>query len=112
MIILDKGTSIHTLSNIGMSKKRVGNIFWWESVLVTLLGAGSGLILGVVVSLIQEKYGLIKLAGDPENLVILAYPVRVEWLDLGVTMIPVAIIGLVTAWISWAFAKGRLRNKF
>lgn len=110
MIILDKGQSIHTLSHLGLSRNRVGNIFWWESIFITLLGAGVGIVLGICVSLLQEKYGLIKLAGDPESLVILAYPVRVEWLDIAVTMVPVAIIGVVTAWISYAFARGRVRR--
>ena len=110
MIILDKGQSIHTLSHLGLSRKRIGNIFWWESVFITLIGAVAGIGLGLIISLLQEKYGLIKLAGDPESLVILAYPVRVEWLDIGVTMIPVAIIGLITAWISFAFARARAKH--
>lgn len=109
MIILDKGGSIHTLSHIGMSRVRVGRIFWWESILVTLVGAGAGLIVGVIVALIQEKFSLLKLAGDPDSLIIQAYPVRVEWLDLGVTLVPIMIIGLITAWISGAFAKSRIK---
>ena len=108
MIILDKNSSLHTLSHLGMSRLRVGRIFWWESIYVTLTGAGAGLIIGLVVSLIQEKFSIIKLAGDPQSLVIQAYPVRVEWLDLAVTMVPVAVIGLIAAWISEAFAKSRL----
>ena len=110
MLILDKGSSIHTLSHIGMSKRRIGNIFWWESIFVTLFGAASGLALGVVISLLQEKFGLLKLAGDAENLVIQAYPVKVEWLDLVITMIPITLIGLATAWICETFARGRLRK--
>ena len=112
MIILDKGSSIQTLSHLGLSRGRVGNIFWWESIIITFIGAGAGLILGVVISLIQEKFSLIKLAGDPESLVIQAYPVKVEWLDLLVTMVPIVAIGLVTAWISLAFAKTRLKRAF
>ena len=107
MIILDKGASIKTLASLGLSRNRVGWIFWWESILVTLCGAIAGIIVGVVISLIQEKYGLIKLAGDPGSLVLLAYPVRVEWLDIAITMVPIAIIGLVAAWISAAFAQAR-----
>ena len=109
MIILDKGNNLHTLSHIGLSRRRIGNIFWWESILVTLFGALSGLVLGLVVSLLQEKFGLLKLAGDPRNLVMRAYPVRVEWLDLLVTMVPIAIIGILTAWISYSFAKSKIR---
>ena len=110
MIILDKGNNLHTLSNLGLSRRRIGNIFWWESILITLWGAIAGLILGLVISLIQEKFSLLKLAGNPEDLVIQAYPVRVEWLDLGVTMIPIAIIGLITAWISFSFARAKARS--
>ena len=112
MIILDKGQSINTLSHLGLSKRRIGNIFWWESVLVTLIGGSIGIGLGIAVSLLQEKYGLIKLAGDPESLVIQAYPVKVEWLDIGVTMIPVVFVGLLTAWISYAFARARVKRAF
>ncbi|MCH5226964.1 MAG: ABC transporter permease [Muribaculaceae bacterium] len=108
MLILDKGGNLHTLSYIGMSRNRVGSIFWWESLLVTFSGALCGVIIGVGVSLLQEKFSLIKLAGDPSSLVIQAYPVKVEWLDIGVTMIPVLVIGLLTAWISRVFAIGRL----
>ena len=110
MLILDKGSSLHTLSHIGLSRRRIGAIFWWESIFVTLIGALSGMILGVVVSLLQEKFSIIKLAGDPENLIIQAYPVRVEWLDLAVTMLPIAVIGLFAAWISGAFAKNRIHK--
>lgn len=110
MIILDKGANLFTLSHLGLSRRRIGNIFWWESILVTLCGAVAGLVLGLVISLLQEKFSLLKLAGDPENLVMQAYPVRVEWLDLLITMIPISIIGLVTAWISFSFAKGRIRT--
>ena len=112
MLILDKGHSLNTFYNLGLSRKRVGNIFWWESILITLLGGLSGLAIGVGISLLQEKYDIIKLAGDPESLVMQAYPVRVEWLDLGITLIPIVIIGLLAAYISEAFAKGRLKVFF
>lgn len=112
MIILDKGNSLQTLSAIGMSRGRIGNIFWWESILVTLLGALAGMILGLIISLIQEKWGVIKLNGDPGSLVIQAYPVKVVWLDLAVTFVPVMIIGIITAWISSRFAVTRINGNF
>lgn len=110
MLIIDKGSSLDTLSKIGLDSRRIGTIFLWESLLVTFLGGGIGLVLGVIVSLLQEKFGILKLAGDPENLVIQAYPVRVEWIDLGVTLIPILVIGLVTAAISSSFARSKALN--
>lgn len=108
MIILDKGNSLHTLSHLGMSKRRIGAIFAWESLLVTFIGGGTGLVLGIMISLMQEKFSILKLAGDPENLVLQAYPVRVEWLDILATSVPILIIGLIAAWISAVFARGRV----
>lgn len=108
MIILDKGEAIRIFSYMGMNKRKIGLIFWWESILVTLIGAVSGIIIGVVVALLQEKFSIIKLAGDPENLVMRAYPVRVEWLDMAITFVPILIIGLICAQVSVAFAKSRL----
>ena len=112
MLIVEKQNSLATLSDLGMSRRRIGGIFWWESILVTLTGAISGIILGVGISLLQEKYSLIKLAGDPESLVMQAYPVKVEWLDLAITCIPVAVIGIITAFISRGFAISQVRQKF
>ena len=110
MLILDKGISMQTFYHIGLSKWKLGNIFWWESILVTFFGGLVGLILGVGVSLLQEHFNLIKLAGDPESLIMQAYPVKVEWLDIAITLIPVIVIGLITAWISEAFARAKVAN--
>ena len=110
MLIIEKQNSLKILADIGMSKKRIGQVFWWESMLVTMSGATAGIFLGVILSLLQEKFGLIKLAGDPESLVILAYPVKLEWIDLAVTFIPILIIGFITAWISSSFARSLLHN--
>lgn len=108
MLIIEKRASITTLSDIGMSRRRIGAIFWWESLLVTFAGGVCGLILGVCLSLIQEKYSIIKLAGDPSALIIRAYPVVVEWLDLAITAIPIFLIGLLCAFISRRFAMSEI----
>lgn len=110
MLIIEKQDSMSTLSSLGMTGKRIGRIFWWESMYVSLTGGFGGIILGVVLCLAQEQFGIIKLAGDPELMMIIAYPVAVEWRDVAVAMIPVVIIGMITAWISSAFARSRARS--
>ena len=105
MLIVEKENSLKTLSDIGLSKSRIGRIFVWESLFVTLFGAISGIVLGVILCLLQENFSLIKLAGDPDSLVLQAYPVKLEWIDLAVTFAPVMLIGLITALISRSFAK-------
>lgn len=109
MLILEKRNGIVTLHSLGMTKRDIGGIFAWESMYVTLAGGAGGMVLGVVLSLLQEHYGLIKLNGDPETLVIKSYPVVLEWMDLPIVMIPVIVIGLLTAFISAGYARRKLR---
>lgn len=107
MLIIEKQQSMETLAALGMSRKRIGNTFWWESVFVSLAGGLSGLLLGLLLCLLQQHFGLIKLGGDPDSLVITAYPVKVEWPDLAVAAAPVLLIGLLSAAIAAAFARSR-----
>lgn len=108
MLIVEKESSLTTLSRIGLSAKKIGNIFQWESLLVTLSGALIGLALGLVLSLLQQHFGFIKISGNTESLIMSSYPVKVEWLDLLITFIPVFIIGLITCRISFHFAKNKI----
>lgn len=110
MLIVEKQSSLTTLSDLGMNRNRIGAVFWWESILVTLCGAMTGILLGVTLSLLQEKFSLIKLAGNPDALVITAYPVSVEWVDLVITCIPLALIGIITAFISKRYAMSQVRR--
>ena len=112
MLIVDKESSLHTLARVGMNKVKIGNIFQWESLLVTLCGAIIGIAFGVVLSLLQQHFGIIKIAGNPETLVIDTYPVRVQWLDLLVTFIPILLIGLITSLISYHFARNKVAASF
>lgn len=107
MLILEKQQSMTTLSALGMTRRRIGSTFWWVSMLVTLIGGISGIILGLILSLLQQHFGLIKLAADPEALVVHAYPVVVMASDVAWALLPVVGIGLVSASIASAFARSR-----
>ena len=108
MLVLEKQQSMSTLLALGMSRRRIGSVFWWESMYVSLIGGISGVIIGILLCLLQEHFGLIRLGGDPSSLVIQAYPVKVELMDIVYSLIPVILIGLCTAWTASAFARSRL----
>lgn len=110
MLIVEKEQTISTLCDLGMSARRIGAIFRWESMAVTMVGALSGLVLGGILCLIQEKFAIIKLAGDPDTLVMASYPVKLEWIDFGVTLVPVLLIGCITALIAGAYAKRQVKT--
>lgn len=108
MLVIDKQKSLSTLSALGMSRKDVGNVFWWESIYVSLAGGASGIALGTCLCLLQRHFGFLKLNGDSESLVVSVYPVAVEAGDLALTVVPVVLIGLATAFISSGFARTRI----
>lgn len=110
MLIIDKESSIVTMSTLGMRKGRIGAIFGWQTMYVSVGGGIIGIVVGLVLCLIQEHFGLIKLAGDAEMMVISSYPVTVVWSDLIAVFIPVVVIGLITSRISASFASGKAKN--
>ena len=109
MLVIEKENSMATLKALGMSRLRISSVFRWESVFVTLVGGVSGIILGLVLSLLQQQFGLIKLQGDPDTLIIRAYPVVVDPTDILITLIPLIAIGFLAAVITGSFARSRCR---
>tara|TARA_B110000503_G_scaffold143499_1_gene245338 strand:- start:4441 stop:5610 length:1170 start_codon:yes stop_codon:yes gene_type:complete len=94
MLIIDKKKDINTLKHLGANKKLIRSIFFLEGMLINLTGAISGLILGVLVCLLQEHVGLIRLEGG----IVDYYPVSLNPVELVYILITVIIIGFLTSW--------------
>ena len=94
MLIIDKKKDINTLTHLGASKKLIRSIFFLEGILINLTGAFSGLILGVVVCLLQEHVGLIRLEGG----IVDYYPVSLNPVELIYIILTVVVIGFLTSW--------------
>ncbi len=108
MLIVDKKKEIDTLQNLGADDRFISRIFLMEGWLISVLGAGSGLVLGILLCLLQQEYGLLKLGPDTGVFITDAYPVKLEWLDtLAVTGI-VLLLGFITAWYPAKFLRKRL----
>lgn len=108
MLVLEKQKSLSTLTAIGMRKRSISAIFSWEAVFVTLSGGAIGIILGLTLCLLQQHFGLIRLAGDPSRMVITAYPVLVKPTDILLVLIPLAAITLLTSLTTTAFTRSKL----
>ena len=93
MLILEKRGDVKVLSSMGMNTNRIRQIFFQEGLLINALGAGSGLLLGLVLCLAQEKYGFVPLHGG----LVPYYPVRVMAQDLLVVFVVVVLIGLISS---------------
>ena len=107
MLVIEKEKSMSTLKALGMSRSRIASVFRWESAFVSLIGGVAGMAIGLILCLLQQKFGFIHLQGDPDSLVIQAYPVVVKASDIIITSIPLVAIGAVTAFITGSFARSR-----
>ncbi len=110
MFVLEKRRSLATLRALGMPKGRIGAVFGWESVYVSLLGGVGGLLLGALLTTLQQSFGLIRIEGAVMGESI-PYPVRLAWGDVGIVFCAVVVIGLVTAVIAASFARSRIAEK-
>lgn len=109
MLVLEKSDTLRTLSAIGMSRKSISRVFMWESVLISAIGAVSGLVVGSILCLLQQQLGFITIAGGGVEAQPVAYPVRLDVADLVITLIPVFLISFICALVASSFAKSRLR---
>lgn len=110
MLVLEKRRQMAILNSVGMGKGGISGVFRRESMLVSLLGGVIGIALGVGLCLLQQHFGLIKLAGDPSTLLMLTYPVKLIWSDVILAFLPSVVLGLGTALIAGAFAKSRITS--
>jgi len=97
MLIIDKKDDIRILRDLGADEGQIRRIFLYEGWLISSIGAAVGLILGVVLCLVQEHLGILKL-GTGSEYVLSAYPVHVEVPDLCQVAIIVLVLGFIAAW--------------
>ena len=106
MLILDKRDNANTLRSLGAPDGMVARIFIYEGNLIALIGAIVGLILGIVLCLLQQHFGLIGLGGDGQ-FVVSAYPVRVKFTDIVLVFFSVVVVSAISVWLPI-----RLVNKY
>jgi lipoprotein-releasing system permease protein len=95
MLIIDKREDVTTLRNLGADNKLVSCIFLLEGCLISFIGALAGVVLGLVLCLVQQEFGIISLgSGDTAGaFVVDAYPVSVHFIDVVLVLATVLVIG-------------------
>ena len=97
MLIIEKEDDIATLHALGASDRLVRQIFVIEGWLISLCGLVVGLVAGTALAFAQQKLGFVKMPG---NYMVDAYPVAVKPMDIVLTAVAVALIGLVVALVA------------
>ena len=94
MMILDKKKNLKTLYNLGATVKELRRIFYYQGILMTLLGGGLGLGIGVVVIWLQQKHALVMITPS------LPYPVDLQLSNIGIVFGTIFILGLLASRIA------------
>lgn len=95
MIIIEKKHDIKTLKHLGASNQMIYRIFLYEGIGLVLIGEILGIFLGMFFCLLQEKFGIIKIASESGLLMYNSYPVVVQFMDLLIVFVAIAIVGLL-----------------
>ena len=96
MLIIEKQADMGTLRSLGAPEALLRRIFLLEGWLVSLLGMAIGLVLGIIIVLLQQRFGLVPMPG---NFAVSSYPVALKFSDILWTVIGVAGVGFLMALI-------------
>lgn len=108
MLILDKKEDVITLRNLGANEKLIARIFLFEGRLISLVGACSGILLGLLLCYLQQTYGFISLGGAADNFVVSSYPVSVHLWDVVLVFFTVIAVGFLSVWWPVSYLTKRL----
>lgn len=111
MLILDKREDVETLRNLGADDRLIARIFLFEGRLISLFGALSGIVLGLLLCYIQQRFGIISLGGGNGSFIVDAYPVSVHVTDVVLIFITVITVGFRSVWYPVHYLTRRLLKK-
>ena len=96
MLAIDKRRDIAILASFGADKGLIKSIFLTEGAIISFLGATLGLLLGLIVCVVQQQFGIVSMG--MATAVIDAYPVKMQFPDFFYTGISIIIITFLASY--------------
>lgn len=90
MLVMEKREDIQILKSLGADSRAIVKIFELEGQMIIGLGIVVGVVLGIALSLLQQHFGLVKIAG---GFIVNSYPVIVKFTDILITVACVGTLG-------------------
>lgn len=73
-----------------------------------MFGAIAGIVLGLLLCFLQQRFGLISLGGGNGSFVVDAYPVSVHATDIILVFVTVITVGFLSVWYPVRYLSKRL----
>ena len=99
-----------TLRNLGATDKQITRVFLFEGRMISAIGAIIGVLLGLLLCLIQQEFGIVALGDSEGSFIVNAYPVSVHYVDVLVIFLTVILIGWLAVWYPVRYLSKRLLN--
>ena len=106
MLMIDKRKDTGILKAMGADNRLIQRIFMNEGMLISVAGGIIGLLLGIVVVLLQQKFGFVKF-GNGGNYVVDAYPVVLKMKDVLLIFATILVVGCTSAFLTVRHAMRR-----
>lgn len=100
MLMIEKREDAQTLSALGSTQRQIRRIFALEGLMIIFGGAMAGMLLGLVLCLLQQEFGFIRMGQSEGSFIIDAYPVVVRPGDLMLVLLTVVLLGFLS--VMWA----------
>lgn len=96
MLVIEKQKDITILKAMGARSATIRRIFLAEGLIIAGAGSIVGFTLAIIICLVQQHFGLIKLGGG--TFLIDAFPVEMHLNDFVLVAITILIIGTLASW--------------
>lgn len=98
MLIIDKKNDVVTLRNLGANDKQITRVFLFAGRMIAVIGAVIGIGLGLLLCLLQQQYGFVRLGESEGSFIVDAYPVSVHYTDVAIIFVTVIAVGWLAVW--------------
>lgn len=98
MLVMDKRKDIAILTSLGANRRLIQGIFFFEGMMISVIGCMAGIFLGLIFCILQQRFGLVKMGA--QTAIIDAYPVALKFRDFILVFLTVGIISVIASGIS------------
>lgn len=99
MLIIEKKDDIQTLSHLGLDRRGVFRVFFYDGCLTSLIGVVSGIVIGLVLCWLQYRFEFITM-GSGGTYIVNAYPIKVCITDILIIFVTVMGLGCIASYFT------------
>jgi lipoprotein-releasing system permease protein len=108
MLVLEKRKDISVLQSLGADRNLIKKIFLSEGLLLAAAGAGTGIVLALIICFVQVHFKLIKLVGV--SFLIDYFPVKLVLTDFILVALTALVIAFIASWFPAKKASDQMFN--